>query len=229
MSVELNNKNGGLKRFIFRICFWLVAFVFLVLVVEFGCFYIVLQKVPASEAADLIVVFGGAHARTVKGYDLVNRGLAPYMVVSPASAKQSARLDKTFRLQNQYQYLIEDRAETTFQNALLVAELVRKHDLKSVLLVTDDYHMPRSWFLFKLQLINSGVAVKTCPVQIGRFGHNPLGWSILQKKRVYNEMVELCGSLAEMVHYFVTGRLPEKGLKRNKVVSLLRSILLFDI
>jgi hypothetical protein len=42
-------------------------------------------------------------------------------------------------------------------------------------------------------------------------------------------MVELWGSLAEMVHYRLSGRLPEQGLKQSKTVSSLRALLLFDI
>jgi hypothetical protein len=210
-------------------CFGLVVLLFFVVLVEFAWFYFVLQKVPASDAADLIVVFGGACGRTEKGYALANKGMAPFMIVSPAPAKRLNRLDKTYRLKAQYHYLIEDRAETTFQNALLVAEMARRRGVRSALLVTSDYHMPRSWFLFKLQLAGSGVAVRPWPVEVGRFSCNPLAWSSMQKKRVYNEMVGLWGSVAEMMHNCVTGQLPEKGLKRNKVVSRLRSILLFDI
>ena len=107
--------------------------------------------------------------------------------------------------------------------------MIRSHELQSVLLVTDSYHMPRSYMLLKLELMGSDVAVRPRPVEGGCFGRNPLAWSGLQKKRVYNEMIELWGSVAEMVHHSLTGRLPEKGLKRNKAVTLLRSVLLFDI
>jgi hypothetical protein len=200
-----------------------------VLIVESGWFYFVLQKVPESETADLIVVFGGAHARIAKGYGLANLELAPFMIVSPASAEGLKRFDKTYRLKSKYRYLIENRAETTFQNALLVAELVRGHEARSAILVTDDYHMPRSWFLLKLMLMGSGVAVRPWQVKVGRFSRNPLAWPCLLKKRVYNEMVELWGSVTEMVHYSVSGRLPEKRLKSNKAISRVRSILLFDI
>ena len=101
--------------------------------------------------------------------------------------------------------------------------------MKSVLLVTNDFHMPRSYILLTLQLMGSGVTIRPCPVEVGRFGRNPLAWSSLQKKRVYNEMIELWGSLAEMGHYLVSWQLPEKGLKRNKAVAWLRSVLLFDV
>jgi uncharacterized SAM-binding protein YcdF (DUF218 family) len=207
----------------------LIAFALFVLAGEFGWFYFVLQKRPVSETSDVIVVFGGAHARTVKGFELANRGVAANLIVSPASTGRLKRLDKSYRKKDQYNYYIENRAETTFQNAMLVADLIEKHDINSVALVTTDYHMPRSHILLKLHLIGCGVSVRLWPVEVGRFGRNPLAWSSMQKKRIYNEMVELWGSIVEMVHYRLTGRLPEKGLKRNKTITSLRSILLFDI
>jgi uncharacterized SAM-binding protein YcdF (DUF218 family) len=222
------NESCDLKRIIYKTIMGLFAAAIFVWVVEFVCFYFLLQKVPVNEPADVVVVFGGAHARTVKGYALANEGLAPFMIVSPASEKQLKHLDKTYRLRDQYHYLIEDRAETTFQNAMLACECILQHGLKSVLLVTSDYHIPRSFLLLRLQLIGSGVTVRTVPVESSTFGRNPLAWSGLQKKRVYNEMVQLWGSLMEMAHYCVTGQLPHMGLKHHMVVAWLRSVLLFD-
>lgn len=108
------------------------------------------------------------------------------MIVSPASARRLKRLDESYRSNKQYHFFIEDRAETTFQNAALVAELIRKHDINSVVLVTSDYHMPRSYFLLRLHLIFRGVPVRLWPVEAGHFGSNPLTWSSLHKKIVYN-------------------------------------------
>lgn len=212
-----------------KIIFWFFAFALFLLVVEFGWFWFVLQKTPESEPADAVVVFGGDHARTVKGYGLANEGLAPFLIISPASHKRVERLDRTCRLRDSYQYLIEDRAETTFQNAALVADLVQKHELKSVLLVTGNYHMPRSLLLLKMQLMGTKVKVSACPVAVARFGGNPFGWTTSQKKRIYNEMVELWGSLFETGHFAVTGRLPAKGVKENRVVAWLRSVVLFKV
>jgi uncharacterized SAM-binding protein YcdF (DUF218 family) len=221
------NESYALRRIILKIIFGLIACALFVWVAEFGWFYFVLQKGPVNETSDVIVVFAGAHTRIVKGFELANRGLAANLIVSPASAGRLKYLDKSYRKTDLFNYFIEDRAETTFQNAVLVADLIEKHDINSVALVTTDYHMPRSHLLLKLNL--SGVSVRQYPVEVGRFRRNPLAWSSMQKKRIYNEMVELWGSVFEMVYYRLTGRLPEKGLKRNKTITLLRSILLFDL
>ena len=218
-----------LKPIVYKILLGILGFFIILIFLEFSWFYFVLQKDSKEVAADAVVVFGGSHDRTVKGFAFVNDGLAPFIIISPASVKHLWRFDKTYRKKDSYKYLIEDRAETTFQNAVLVADLIQKHDLTSVVLVTNAYHMPRSAFLLKIQLLGRGVPIRLCPVEVGRFGRNPLAWSGIQKKLVYNEMVQLWGSLAEMGHYRMTERLPEKGAKRNKAISWLRSVLLFEV
>jgi uncharacterized SAM-binding protein YcdF (DUF218 family) len=218
-----------LKTIVSKTLLGIIGFSLILLILQLSWFYFVLQKDSEIVTVDAVVVFGGSHDRTVKGYDFVNDDLAQFIIISPASEKQLCRLDKAYRKKKSYEYLIEDRAETTFQNAVLVSDLIEKHDLTSVALVTSDYHLPRSAFLLKLLLWGHEVAVKSYPVEVGRFNPNPLAWSCIQKKIVYNEMVEFWGSLVEMVHYLVTGRLPANGLKKSETVSWLRSLLLFDI
>ena len=77
--------------------------------------------------------------------------------------------------------------------------------------------------------LGEGVRVVPCPVAPGGFARSPVAWSGRQKKRVYNEMVEFWGSVAELVHHKVTGGLPQPSLKENEAITFLRSILLFQI
>lgn len=54
--------------------YWLFAFGLFVWIAEFRWFYYILQKRPVNDTSDVIVVFGGGHCRTVKGFELANRG-----------------------------------------------------------------------------------------------------------------------------------------------------------
>lgn len=204
-------------------------FALIIFLVEFVYFYLMLTRTYVPKSVDLIAVFSGASFRVAKGYELANECLAPYLTVSPRSSEQLKILDKKFKKKNCYQNLMETRAQTTFQNALFVGEIVRKEKLKSVLLVTSAVHMPRSYFLLRLQLSGEQVTIIPVPVEEGLFLKPALKWSIEQKKRVYNEMVELWGSFIEMVLYKVNGQLSEKSLKKSKAVIFLRSVLLFDL
>ena len=196
---------------------------------EFLVFYLILTHSRTPEKADLIAVFAGTNSRIEKGYNLANSCPAKFLTISPCNAKQLETANGKFKKETCYRLLIENRAETTFQNALFVGDLIIKENLNSVLLVTSSYHMPRSYLLSRIQLLGEGVEVIPVSVEGQAFSKSPLDWTVEQKKRVYNEMVELWGSLAEMVWYRLTKHLPKKNLNRSRVVSFIKGILLFDI
>jgi hypothetical protein len=167
--------------------------------------------------------------RIEEGYHLANSCMARFFTISPCNAEQLEAANGKFKKKTCYQLLIENRAETTFQNALLVGNLIIKENFDSVLLVTSSYHMPRSYLLSRLQLLGEGVEV--IPVQVAGqvFSKSPLDWTVDQKKRVCNEMMELWGSLVEMFWYCLTKDLPEKNLNHSKVLSFIKDILLFEV
>ena len=220
----LKPKKGILTQLLRFLLF--VVFIFLT---EFFVFYLILTHPRTPEKADLIAVFAGTDSRIEKGYKLANSCLARFLTISPYNAEQIETTNEKFKKKTCYQILIENRAETTFQNALLVGNLIIKKNLNSVLLVTNSYHMPRSYLLSRLQLLGKGIEIIPAPVGEKAFSKSPLDWTVSQKKRVYNEMMELWGSLAEMVWYRWSKHLPEKNLKPNRVISFIKDILLFDV
>lgn len=44
---------------------------------------------------------------------------------------------------------VEDRARNTIENALLSAPLVRRHGWRRLVVVTDSFHLPRAWYIFR--------------------------------------------------------------------------------
>lgn len=197
--------------------------------IEFACFYAILQMPEEEVPADLIAVFMGAPDRVRKGYDIANRCKAPYLTLSPASRRQIDAYNQKYGKAPCYRFLIEDQADTTFQNALLVGRLAQERQCRSVILVTHAVHMPRSYLLLRIQLLGSGVSLFPAPVARDAFSRWPWQWSRRQKKMVYNEMIEFWGSLFEKVNYHWHGGLPQKSLKQNPAVSVLREWLLFEI
>jgi hypothetical protein len=155
--------------------------------------------------------------------------MAPLLIISPSSKTNLAILDRMYRRNQQFKYLLEPLADTTYQNALFVSRLVTEHRQQTVALVTSDYHMPRSYLLLALERLGSDTTILPCPVDGDRFSVNPLAWSTRQKKQIYNEMVEFWGSIIEMVRHFIFGDVPTRSLKKNAVVAFLRAVLLFEI
>lgn len=212
-----------------KLLFFLCIAGMLPLLLEATYFYSVITAEQIIEPADVVVVFHGAADRIKKGYRLVNEGIAPYLMVSPATRDTRNKYDKKYTRVGNWQHLVENRAGTTFQNALLTSRLIRAHHLKTVILVTDSWHMPRSYFLLKMMLIGSKVHISMCSADPGFLPESPGRWSARQCKLVYNETVEFWGSMTEFIDHFFRGKLPEKNLKANGVVNYLRSALLFKV
>lgn len=202
----------------------------MVLPVEAVVFYSLLPAPDQVAPADVITVFMCAESRIRKGYALAENGLAPFLILSPADPSRIRALDRKYATQGKsYQHLVEARAETTFQNALLAGQLIRTRGFKSCLLVTDQRHIPRARLLLRMALAGQGVNIIPVPVDPGAFAPSPLRWTTQQKKQFYNEMIKCWGSLAEMVQYRAIGALPAQSPEKSPFVSFLRSAFLFDL
>jgi hypothetical protein len=218
-----------LRKTLTNVFFILCVAVPSLLLVEAAFFYSVLTTGQVIEPADVVVVFHGAPDRNKKGYQLVNEGMAPWLMVSPATRTTRDKYDQKYARVGAWQHLVEDRADTTFQNALLAGRLIRAHRLKTVILVTDAWHMPRSYFLLKMMLIGSKARILRCNADSESLPKSPCRWSVRQCKLIYNETVEFWGSMTEMAAYFFRRDLPEKSLKATGVVNFLRKALLFEV
>ncbi len=218
-----------MRRAILKWPIYLGVPILFILAIEFMMFYYVLTRAWQPEKANLITVFSGAAHRVEKGYELANRCLGDYLIISPRTDTQLKILHQQFKQQDCFQDLIEKHAQTTFQNALFVGRIIQEEDLDSVILVTNAVHMPRSYFLLRMQLLGRGTKIYPVPLEKTVFSKSPIKWTVRQKKMVYNEMLELWGSLIEKLIFHTTGLLPERGLKQSGPISVLRSMLLFEV
>ena len=172
------------------------------LVLQTLLFIWVLNRSSDASQYDAIVVFAGSSNRVERAYGLAQKGVAPAIIISPAGRRALDSYEKRYGPPGNAEYLLEEKADTTFANALYVARLIRDHRLTSVLLVTSDYHMPRSFFLLKLTTLTAGCRIGMHKVDTRSSG--PMTWRarITRLKLTYNEMVQLWGSLAESGFYY---------------------------
>jgi len=204
------------------ICGWLM-----VIGAEFVYFCDILSRNTSPEKADVIIVFDGGPERIKAGCKLADSEYAPYLVISPATGKNLDNYRKKYSQQSTVKYIIEDKARTTAENAVYAGKIIAEHKFESVILVTASYHLPRSCFLLKAVLAGSKVKVSTFGV-----AENPMNQLDLQSWRgakiMYNEMVKLWGSSAELLMYKIRGYLPEKNPKELPAIRYIKSLLLFD-
>ena len=204
-----DQKVGKRKLKYFLIAIVFVAFVFLAQAI----FFInVLSDSCQYTDADAVVVFGGGAGRIEKGYELINNGYSKHVIISPAKSAALVKFDKKYGWRQDFKHIYETKARTTFENAVYIKRLIAKHHFKSVLLVTSTWHMPRSYFLLKTQLLFSGVKIYRVASDCSSNGRLSFWESSTIRKLVYREFAKLWGSVGEYFIYLFNGKLPEKNL-----------------
>jgi uncharacterized SAM-binding protein YcdF (DUF218 family) len=215
------------KKRILKALLIAVAAVFAIQALYFASVMAVRNTTAPSEA---VVVFRGTQKRIETGYALAASGMAPKMILSPATDAARRRYDRKYGLPNGVAHLAEPAARTTLENAYYTAQLIRAGNLRSVTLVTSNYHMPRSLLLLRLFLAGKGVCVAGYKVSAVKEGARPPdGYRATFAKLVYNEMLKFWGSLAEYVAWQISGEEMERFRDRFPAISALRSWLLMDV
>lgn len=176
-----------------------------------------------------MAVFAGGLNRIKSAYQLAQRGIAPVLIISPASRRTIDNYEKRFGKPGNAIYIYEKRADTTFMNALFSTRLIKDNQLKSVLLVTSDYHMPRSLFLLKLALLNTNCNIGI--YKVNTHSSKPVNWHyrINRLKLSYNEMVQFWGSLIEGAGHYLGISSDWLRKRPSGLFRWLREVLLFDV
>jgi uncharacterized SAM-binding protein YcdF (DUF218 family) len=180
------------------------------------------------EKADLIVVFPGGPGRKQAGYQLVEQGYADHIAITSDIDKYEkwspkGNADQAFLKQVTYGH-----ARSTFEDALFARELVGKDGLKSIILVTADYHLLRALFLLRAVLADQRVIVHTygVPLAIERAKQDKR--QTTQSKMLFNERIKFLGSLIEMSVYRTTGLLINDYAGVQQVKNAIKEVVLFD-
>ena len=216
-----------------KILLIVIALIVSIPALELGYFAWVLSRpvtVPTNLEADAIIVFHGSTSRVKVGYEIAQSLDARFLVISPALKSELAIFDKKYQLPPGIKHIAEPLARTTLENAVYSQRIIERHELRSILLVTSAYHMPRARACLNLCLLGSGADVRVYFAPTGT-ERDLSGYLKTSKgvKTFYNEMVRFWGSLGEWVAFKIRGKLPKKNPKDIPVVKFLKSVLLFDV
>ena len=171
---------------------------------------IVLFAPDASQAgakADLIMVFPGTPDRIAAGFQLAQTGCASKLAVSGVGVKGLEAQAAQFGRPAGVEFVGSSKSRSTFEDVFNTRKIVRQHGVRSVLLVTSNWHVPRSSFLLKCFLLGSGVTVQVVPVDDPRTITGTKEARIRQTKLAFNEAVKCWGSTMEMAWSILTGTL----------------------
>ena len=109
--------------------------------------YAYMLKFSTIPSAEAIVVLTGGAERLSTALNLLEKQKAPQMLISGVNSKVSmGALFKKIDEKHLNQITLGYKADNTFENALETKEWTTKKNIKSILLVTSFYHMPRSLF-----------------------------------------------------------------------------------
>lgn len=133
--------------------------------------YVASLKVPVNigQADGAAALTGGSDARLKTGVNLVERGTVPRLLISgvnKVATAQEVRLVAGGQPQT-YDCCIDlgKTATDTVGNASEVSEWVARHRVQRLILITDNYHMPRS--LFEVRRANPNLTIIPYPVAVG--------------------------------------------------------------
>lgn len=158
----------------------------------------------SSTDGNVIVVFGGEACRDKVAYQIAKENNIKLVLISGPRRSELIRFRKKVMAAADITNLVEPRARTTFENALFSSRLIKTSGANNIVLVTSQYHMPRSYALLKIMLIGSGIGVSIYNVD-----SKLDSWRMRAK-----EWMALWYSLSEMIYYFVNGDVPQKSPKQ---------------
>lgn len=140
-----------------------------------------IQTDPPQKAQAIVVLSGGMNGdgslasstaeRVGYGVELFKRGYAPLLIMSGGGPFRKVPDAKVMAEEavrqgvNRQAIVTEDQSESTWENAVLTAKLLRDRGLNGILLVTSPYHSFRAKVMFRAR----GVAVASTPVQRSGF------------------------------------------------------------
>lgn len=109
------------------------------------------EKIPNTESelkkADAIIVLTGGKGRIAAGTEMLKQQLSYRMLIS--GVHEDTRMNEIVKNIDFGSITLGNKARTTKGNALESKQWIEKNNFKSIILVTSNYHMPRSLSIFE--------------------------------------------------------------------------------
>ena len=117
-----------------------------------------------TKTDDIIALTGGRN-RISKAVSLLNKGLAPRLLISGVQ-KDIPRKDieklNAVKLTGKPEIEIEDKSQNTVENAIEATDWIKRNNIRSIRLVTSNYHLPRS--VQEFRALNKNLKIIIHPV-----------------------------------------------------------------
>jgi uncharacterized SAM-binding protein YcdF (DUF218 family) len=191
--------------------FYLIAILSATWCIGFVIFLYTVSSLPKQNElseADVIIVLTGDEGRIQAATELFDKGYSRKMLVTGCGKGVSKTALKSLTNSKEYPQRANDItlgyiATNTVSNALEANIFMTLHNFNSMILVTSDYHMPRSYYLMK----NKMPALTIIPYSVPSNKVLSLDYITLSVLEYSKYLVvlgwELMGTLAEGVFYLL--------------------------
>ena len=140
------------------------VFAFAVLLVQLIYYAWVIEgssSIPKNP--DMVLVYGGDNNRASVGLNVARKYRVPFFLFSGFTKAVAEEMMGKYGKPGSAKIISEDKAQTTDQNARFSTPIIRRLPVRTVVLVTSRYHMPRALFLARLYLLGTSVKVYPHP------------------------------------------------------------------
>ncbi|MBI1326755.1 MAG: hypothetical protein GC136_03835 [Alphaproteobacteria bacterium] len=158
-----------LDKIVVHIIAGILTFIIAGYIIFVGSICMMDKAATTGQTAETIIVLTGGEKRVEEGAALFKEKAAPTLFISGVhlSVKPAEIVPMLSYASRKCCVTLGHKAGDTFSNALESKEWIMKNDYSSLYLVTANYHMVRSVFLFKL--VMPGVKIVPHPVFLEGF------------------------------------------------------------
>lgn len=175
----------------------LVVVIFTFLFVNAGNFLVSYDK---PKNADVIVVLSGDKGtRTQYAVKLYKQGYASKIIVSGGIVYNKTSIAQLMRQQAEElgvpseNIILEDKADSTFENAIYSRDILLKNDFRSAIIVTSNYHTRRSKLIFNKVFSGTNIQLTYCASEGEYFDQSKWWLSNKSAMIVINEYIKFVG------------------------------------
>lgn len=195
---------------------FLLFFFITIATLQIGAVYLLRFMQPALVPADLVAIMPSSKDRIAKGCVAAADPGAAYLMLINNSPKALAKHTAKYGVPESVTLLSDGTSRSSFEDIHVTVQTALDKNLKSVILVTSDFHLPRALFLLYAYKLSTGreLSLQYMAAQENTRPKTRL-WLF------YSEIVKFWGSVAELGGYLFTKQLP---LDSDKVLAARNSL-----
>lgn len=187
-----------------------------------GLFFLFLDRAPNPVGHfDMLVVFQGNEQRRRDAYLLMQQLDVDSFFVPGATRGVLQNHASRYHIPESIRPLYSmERTHSTFEDAFMTGQAIRRSGARRILLVTSDFHLPRSLLLLRLQTTDTEADIRWQGVK------SPGKVSTRLKQNI-NEMIKVWGSLLQLCYFRCTGQHVADAPLLNRCITWIENKILF--